>query len=144
MKTLVSIGMAAVAAAIMAPFQLDFWPLWVFLTFALNFITYIGSLAALAPPIVVAFLQFESPVAAGVLAGLLGLNRFLWIDYIEIRAAGKGLNLDPVLVLLAIMYWGKFGGMLGLLLAVPMLTCVKLILAHFRSTERWAILMSEK
>jgi predicted PurR-regulated permease PerM len=34
--------------------------------------------------------------------------------------------------------------MLGLLLAVPMLTCVKLILAHFRSTERWAILMSEK
>jgi AI-2 transport protein TqsA len=144
MKAMVSLGMAAVAAVIMAPFQLDFWPLWVFLTFALNFITYIGSLAALVPPIGVAFLQFGNPVAAGVLAGLLGLNRFLWIDYIEIRAAGKGLNLDPVLVLLAIMYWGKFGGMLGLLLAVPMLTCVKIVLAHFKSTERWAILMSEK
>jgi AI-2 transport protein TqsA len=71
LKTVVSGGMALVAALLMAPFQLDFWPLWVFLTFALNYITYIGSLAALVPPIVVAFLQFDSVTAAGLLSTLL-------------------------------------------------------------------------
>lgn len=144
LKTLVSGGMALVAALLMAPFQLDFWPLWVFLTFALNYITYIGSLAALAPPILVAFLQFDSVTAAALLSTLLCLNRFLWIDFVEIRASGRDLNLDPILVLVALMFWGKFGGLVGLLLAVPMLTGVKIVLAQFPNTRCWAIMMSEK
>jgi AI-2 transport protein TqsA len=68
----------------------------------------------------------------------------LWIDYVEIRASGRDLNLDPILVLVALMFWGKFGGLVGLLLAVPMLTGVKIVLAQFPNTRCWAILMSEK
>ncbi len=143
-KTRVSLGMACVAGILMYFFKLDYWPLWVFLAFILNYITYVGSIAALIPPIALAYLQFDSAWSATFLALLVTANRFFWIDYVEVRASGKQLNLDPVLLLVSLAYWGWFGGVLGLLLAVPMLTCLKIGLAQFDRTRRWALLISEE
>ncbi len=143
-KTRVSLGMACVAGIIMYCFNLEYWPLWVFLAFILNYITYVGSIAALIPPIALAYLQFDSIWTASLLAICVTANRFFWIDYIEVRASGKQLNLDPVLLLVSLAYWGWFGGVLGLLLAVPMLTCLKIGLAQFDRTRRWALLISEE
>lgn len=142
-KTLVSAGMGISAAVIMWLLGLDNWQLWAFLTFLLNYITYVGSLAALAPPIVVSLLQLQNPWAVGALAVLLCVNRFVWIDYIEIRFSGKTLSINSVLLLASLAYWGWFWGVIGLVLAVPMLTAAKIVLANFERTRRWAILISE-
>jgi AI-2 transport protein TqsA len=143
-KTLVSIGMGASAAALMAVFGLEHWVLWGFLFFALNYITYIGSIAACVPPIVLAFLEMNSTVAATALAVLIVLNRFLWIDYIEIRLSGKQLNIDSVLLFLWLAYWGWAWGVLGLILAYPMLVSLKIVLEHVEASKGWAVLMSEE
>jgi predicted PurR-regulated permease PerM len=142
-KTLVSIGMSVTAAVIMIGMGIDNWALWTLLTFLLNYITYVGSLAALVPPIVVAFLQFPSPWVAIITASLLGVNRFVWIDYVEIRYAGRALSINAVLLLASLMYWGTFWGIPGLVLAVPMVTAAKIVLANFSTTRRWALLISE-
>jgi AI-2 transport protein TqsA len=105
-KTLVSIGMGASAAALLAAFGLEHWLLWGFLFFALNYITYIGSIAACMPPIALAYLEMNSAVAATALAFLIVVNRFLWIDFVEIRLSGKDLNIDSVLLFLWLAYWG--------------------------------------
>jgi predicted PurR-regulated permease PerM len=142
-KTLVSIGMAITAAVIMIALGVDNWALWTFLTFLLNYITYVGSLAALLPPIAIAFLQFPSPWIALTVAVLLSINRFVWIDYVEIRFAGRALSINAVLLLASLMYWWAFWGVAGLVLAVPMLTAAKIVLANFDTTRRWAMLISE-
>ncbi len=142
-KTLVSGGMAFTAAIILISLGVDNWALWTFLTFLLNHITYVGSLAALVPPIVVALLQFQSPWIAVAVAVLLSINRFVWIDYVEIRFAGRALSINAVLLLASLMYWWTFWGVTGLVLAVPMLTAAKIVLANFDTTRRWAMLISE-
>lgn len=142
-KTLVSLGMGLSAGVLLYLFDVKYWPLWAFLTFAFNYITYVGSLAAIVPPTIVAFAQL-SPGAAVAVTALLGVNRFVWIDYVEIRFSGKHLNIDPVLLLLVLAYFGWFWGVLGLVLAVPMLTCLKIVLGNFQRTRRLAILMSEE
>lgn len=142
-KTLVSLGMAVTAALLMALFRLENWPLWALITFLFNYVTYVGSLGALLPPIAIAFLQFENPAAAIILAVLLSGNRFFWIDYVEIRFAGRRLSINAVLLLLSLAYWGKFWGITGLVLAVPMLTAAKIALEKFPSTRNWAVLISE-
>ncbi|MCA9030713.1 MAG: AI-2E family transporter [Planctomycetaceae bacterium] len=142
-KTLVSLGMAVTAAMMMAVFRLENWPLWALITFLFNYVTYVGSLGALVPPTVIAFLQFESPIAAGILTLLLCGNRFFWIDYVEIRFAGRKLSINAVLLLVSLAYWGSFWGVTGLVLAVPMLTATKIALETFPSTRNWAILISE-
>lgn len=142
-KTAVSFGMAAMAAVVMWSFGVHYWQLWAFLFFALNYITYIGSLFACVPPIAIAFLQFENPLQAVLPAILIGANRLVWVDFVEIRFSGEHLNVDPVLVLLGIVYWGWFWGVLGMVLAVPMLVGLKIILGSFEKSRKYAILMSE-
>lgn len=142
-KTIVGIGMGATAGLIMFLFGLDHWLLWAFLFFASNYITYIGSIVACIPPIMMAFLGLTTTPAAIGLSVLLVVNRLLWIDFVEIRMSGKELNLDPTLMFLWLSYWGWAWGVLGLLLAYPMLAAVKIVLTHVKGGEGWAVLLSE-
>jgi len=143
-KTAVSLGMGFCVGVILYAFGVDYWPLWAFLAFAFNYITYVGSLIACIPPIAVALVQFDGFLMPTIIGVLIGANRLIWIDYVEMRFSGKQLNIDPTLLLLAIAYWGVFWGPLGMVLAVPMLTCLKISLSHFPRTRHWAVLISEK
>jgi predicted PurR-regulated permease PerM len=143
-KTLVSIGLGVSAGLLMYLFGLHGWLLWGILFFALNYITYIGSIVACVPPVVLAYLDLGSPVLATVLTALVVLNRFIWIDYIEIKMAGRHLNIDSILLFLWLAYWGWVWGVVGLILAFPMITSLKIVLEHLESTRGWAVLMSEE
>ncbi|MEO1992405.1 MAG: AI-2E family transporter [Pirellulales bacterium] len=143
-KTIVGIGMGASAGLIMALSGLDYWLLWAFLFFAANYITYIGSLAACIPPILLGFVALPSIGAALLMGTVLVVNRFIWIDFVEIRMSGQQLNLDPTLMFLWLAYWGWVWGVLGLLLAYPMLAAVKIVLTHVDGGEGWAVLLSDE
>ena len=143
-KTLVGAGMAASAAAILLWFRVDHWLLWTCLFFVANYVTYIGSIAACVPPIVIAFLDLPNPATASGVALLLIVNRLVWIDFVEVRLAGRELSLDPVLVFLWLAYWGWVWGILGLLLAYPMLAAVKIVLSQVEGWEGWATLMGDR
>jgi AI-2 transport protein TqsA len=141
-KTIASLGMGATSAVLMWLFGLDHWALWSFFFFALNYITYIGSIAACVPPIAFAYLDLE-PIPASFLAGLLIFNRFIWVDYIEIRLSGRSLNTDSVVLFVWLSYWGWVWGLIGLILAFPMVACLKLVLEYVDGAKSFAILMSE-
>lgn len=143
-KTLVGLGMAATAGLVMFSFGLDHWLLWAFLFFVANYITYIGSIAACIPPILLAFVDLPGMWNAIFLAALLVANRLVWIDFVEVRASGRQLNLDPTLMFLWLAYWGWVWGVLGLLLAYPMLAAVKILLSHLQGAEGWAVLLSDE
>jgi len=143
-KTVAGVGMAVSAAIIMHGFGLDHWMLWAFLFFALNYITYIGSAAACVPPLVMAYLDLDSNVMALVLSALIVLNRVFWIDFFELRMSGKQLNLDPTLLFLWLTYWGWAWGILGLILAYPMLAALRIALEHIGGLSGWAVLLSDE
>ena len=54
---------------------------------------------------------------------------------------GKRMALSPLLLILALMVFGWLWGILGLLLAVPLLVCVKIVLAKVDGLEGWARLL---
>jgi AI-2 transport protein TqsA len=99
---------------------------------------------ALVPPIALAFVQFENPWYAVALAVLLIGLRVVWIDFVEIRYSGKQLNVNPLLLLLALGLFGLMWGVVGMVLAVPLVTTVKIILAGFPQTRHYAVLLSEE
>ncbi|WP_397570892.1 AI-2E family transporter [Schlesneria sp. T3-172] len=142
-KTAVSVGLGLTTAALGWQFSLDFWLLWGFLMFLANYITYIGSIIALIPPILIAFVQFESLSAAVAFAVLLTVIRLIWIDYAEMRFSGKQVNVSPVLVLFVVALMGWMWGAIGMLLAVPLLTVARVILGNFPQTRYVASLISD-
>ena len=142
-KTAISIGMGVTTAVIGWAFSLDFWLLWGVLMFLSNYITYIGSIVAVIPPILVAFVQFDSISAAIGFSVILVIARLIWIDYVEMRFSGKQVDVSPLLVLLAVALMGWMWGAVGMLLAVPLLTVARVILGHFPQTRYVASLISD-
>lgn len=141
-KTSVSFGLGLTTFLLGWMFGLDFALLWGVLMFLANYITYVGSIAALVPPIAIAFVQM-SPLAATVLTMLLVLNRLFWIDYAEIRFSGEHLDVSPLLLLISIALLGWIWGVVGMLMAVPLVTTIKIVLSHFDNTQYLAKLMSD-
>jgi len=142
-KTGISLGLGITTGLLCYFFGVDFWPLWALVMFLGNYITYVGSIVALVPPIVLAFLQL-SPITATVFAGVFTGVRFLWIDYLEMRFSGKQLNISPLILLLSLAIFGLLWGVVGMVLAVPIVTATKIILFNFQSTRHLAILGSEE
>lgn len=115
---------------------------WTFVIFIVCFIPVIGgAVAGLAPPLF-ALVQFESYGPALIL--LVGLQAILFIsgNLIQPRMQGDNQNIDPVVVLLALAFWGKLWGVTGMFLSTPLAVMAMAILAEFRGSRWMAILLS--
>ena len=54
---------------------------------------------------------------------------------VEPRLMGEGLDLHPLTILLALIFWGLIWGIVGMLLAAPITAILKIILARFETTK---------
>ena len=54
---------------------------------------------------------------------------------------GKRMALSPLVLILALMVFGWLWGIVGLLLAVPLLVCVKIVLTRIEGLDGWARLL---
>jgi len=91
----------------------------------------------------VAFVQFTSPMTAAVLAAILIAVRFVWIDYVELRYSGKHVNVSPLLLLFGIALLGWMWGVVGMLLAVPLITTIRIALSSNPESAYLARLISD-
>jgi AI-2 transport protein TqsA len=106
------------------------------MAFLFNFIPSIGSILATLLPLPVVVLDSDLSVSAAVLAiAIPGLIQFMIGLVIEPRVMGQSLDLHPVTVLLALIFWGTIWGLVGMLLAVPMTAIVKMILERMDLTR---------
>ncbi len=141
-KTFVSFLAGAASFFVLSIFGIDFAVMWGMLIFLLNFIPYLGSLIAVALPIGLSFLQFDEPwkgIAIAVL--LIGIQQAIGM-FIEPKLAGQKLGVSPLLILLSLAFWGLVWGIVGMILAVPLLVTIKIILDNIPETKPVAALMS--
>jgi len=142
-KVKASLVLAVPATLVLWIFGVKFALFWGVLTFALNFIPYVGSLIACSLPILLAFLDLDpvwKPIAVTVLLITIHVTTANWI---EPAMMGKAVGLRPVVVLLALAFWGECWGLTGMLLAVPLTAILKIVFETIDGTRPIARLMSE-
>jgi predicted PurR-regulated permease PerM len=140
LKTATSLATGIVVWVVLAAYGVDFSLLWGVLAFALNFIPTVGSIVATVPPIVIALIQFDTWTAIWVTAWLTGVQMIIG-NLIEPRVMGQGLDLDPLVVLLGLVFFGWMWNIVGAILAVPLLVVVKIVCAHIGGLEAVAVMM---
>jgi AI-2 transport protein TqsA len=107
----------------------DYPLLWGLLAFLLNYIPTLGSVIALTPPTLLAFLFLGWQHGIALLAGYLTIEMVMG-NVIEPRVMGKTLGLSSLVVFLSLVFWGWIWGPIGMFLSVPLTMVVKILLEH--------------
>jgi predicted PurR-regulated permease PerM len=141
-RTLINLGLGVVIA-------LALWGLNVRFAFALgafaaltNFIPYLGQVLGGGLPTLITLGQTGSVgdalIVAAVYLGVVSVEGYIVTPYI----LGRSLDMNGTTVLLACLFWGFLWGLVGLVLAMPIMVSVKLVCQHVPELHRWAELMS--
>ena len=113
------------------------------LAFLLNFIPSIGSIIATLLPLPIVFVSPEISLSAAVAAiAIPGAIQLTVGNILEPRIMGDRLDLHPVTVLLGLMVWGMLWGIVGMLLATPIMAIIKMLLTRFDGSRPVADLMA--
>ena len=118
--------------------------MWGALAFLLNFAPILGPLIGVCIFVLAGLLTFESLWQAFLPAGLYLAIHILEGESITPMLLARRFTLNPVLVIISLVFWYWMWGVAGAILAVPMLATFKLVcdrieplmaLGHFLGTE---------
>lgn len=141
--TLINVGLGLATAAALHLMQMPDPLLWGGVAAVLNFAPFLGPLLTAAALTVAGFAEFASPASALAAPGVfLGLH-LIEGQVITPHLVGRRLALDPVMVFLALVVLGWIWGATGLLIAVPLMSCAKIIAERMPDGSALATLLSE-
>ena len=115
--------------------------LWGTMAALLNFAPYVGPLIGIIVMLLMGFVAFNDPLHSLLPAGIYLLLHTFEGQLITPIILGRRMALSPLILILGLMVFGWTWGIIGLLLAVPLLVCVKLVLGKIEGMEGWAKLL---
>ncbi len=109
--------------------------LWGVMVALLNFIPYLGPLVGIATMAVVGFLTYPEVGRALLVPAVYFALNFVESSFATPFVLGRRLTLNPVVVFVGLTFWGWLWGVVGALIAVPLLVVLKIFCDR---TERLA------
>jgi predicted PurR-regulated permease PerM len=107
--------------------------LWGAVTAVLAFAPYVGSVAITAILTLVSMIEYDTFSQALVLPAIFLLLSAMVQSIVVPFVLGRRLLLSPVAIFIAIILWGWMWGIVGALIAVPVLASVKIICERFQA-----------
>jgi predicted PurR-regulated permease PerM len=141
-QTITGLMIAAASWVAMIAVGLDNALFWAILIFIASYIPVVGGIVGVAAPPIFALVQFETLWQAILLAVVLQAVGMFVGNVIQPRMQGRSLNMDPIVLLLSLAFWGVIWGLPGAFLSTPLTTVAMVILAQFPGTRWVAVLLS--
>lgn len=122
-------------------FGVDLLVVWMLLAFLLNFIPTLGSLVAGALPVAYGFTQLDFGPAFAVGTGILVIEQIMG-NFVDPRVQGRQLSISPMVILIALLFWGWIWGVAGAVLGVPLMITALICLMHVPRLHPVALFIS--
>ncbi len=116
--------------------------MWGVMVALLNFVPYLGALTGIICMTIGATLSFDSLGYALIFPAVYLAFGALEGSFITPWVMGRSLTLNPVVILLSLTFWGWMWGIIGIILAVPILAAFKIFCAHIKPMEPLAEFLS--
>lgn len=142
-RTVASLATGALVFVFALTIGLDLAAAWGVLTFALNYLPYVGPAVATLLPAIFAYAQFDSGQTALVVLGVLSLVQLVIGSGLEPAFSGSALAMSPTIVVFSVLLWTFLWGLPGAFIGVPIAIAFLTICDQFPSTRWVAQLLSD-
>ena len=99
----------------------------IFITFT-NIVPFLGPFIGAIPAVIVAIL--DSPLMLLKVVIVILVVQQVESLFISPQIMGRKLNLSPLAIILVVLVAGRLGGLIGIILAIPIFTMIKIIASH--------------
>ena len=117
--------------------------LWGAVAAVLNFAPYVGPATTGLALLVAGFTTFDSLGHAFAVPGVFFLLAFIEGQLITPVIIGRRLALDPTVVFVWLLIWGWLWGVVGILLAGPLLACFRIFCQHVEGLHTVYVLIGD-
>jgi AI-2 transport protein TqsA len=138
----ISLLTGVLVGSTLAILNVPFAVLFGFLAFLLNFIPNLGAVIATVLPLPIVFLS-PMPIPAKLLAIILPAAIQVIIgSLVQPKMLGSSLQLHPVVLLLALLFFAMIWGIPGAFLATPLTAVIKIIFEKIPATHALAAVLA--
>ena len=141
--SLINLGLGIATAIAMQLVGLPTPLLWGAMAAIFNFAPYVGPATTGFALFVAGFTTFDSLGQALAAPGVFFALTFMEGQLITPTIVGRRLSLDPTIVFLWLMLWGWLWGVIGLLVAGPLLACFRIVCQHVDGLRAASVLIGD-
>jgi len=125
--------------------RLPYWPLIGPLSGFLSLVPYVGLPMAVLPPMLAGLIVrgYAQPTIYVMIAVVISVLHLVAMNLLYPKLVGSRVHLNPLVVTVALMFWGTLWGGIGLLLAIPITAAIKAVCDNVTSLHGYAKLLGD-
>jgi predicted PurR-regulated permease PerM len=123
--------------------RLPYWPLIGPLSGFLSLVPYVGLPLAILPPVLAGLIVYTQPTIYIVMGVVVAVMHLIAMNLLYPKVVGSRVHLNPLVVTVALMFWGTLWGAIGLLLAIPITAAIKAVCDNVTSLHGYAKLLGD-
>lgn len=124
---LLGLFLSIVSSAFFYGVKLPYWALVGPVSGFLSLVPYVGLPLAIVPPILAALPLYTKLSEYLVIATTVGFLHLLALNLLYPKIVGARVHLNPLVVTIALMFWGALWGGVGLIFAIPITAGIKAV-----------------
>ncbi len=135
--------LATISCSFFFSIRLPYWPLVGPLSGFLSLVPYVGLPLAMIPPLAAGLIVYNQPTVYVMIAVVVAVLHLIAMNLLYPKVVGSRVHLNPLVVTVALMFWGTMWGGIGLLLAIPITAAIKAVCDNVTSLHGYGRLLGD-
>jgi predicted PurR-regulated permease PerM len=135
--------LATISCSFFFSIRLPYWPLVGPLSGFLSLVPYVGLPLAMIPPLAAGLIVYNQPTVYVMIAVVVAVLHLVAMNLLYPKVVGSRVHLNPLVVTVALMFWGTIWGGIGLLLAIPITAGIKAVCDNVTSLHGYGRLLGD-
>jgi len=135
--------LATISSSFFFAIRLPYWPLVGPLSGFLSLVPYVGLPMAMIPALAAGLIVYNQPTVYVMIAVVVAVLHLIAMNLLYPKVVGSRVHLNPLVVTVALMFWGTIWGGIGLLLAIPITAGIKAVCDNVTSLHGYGRLLGD-